>query len=439
MLPLIIQRGCMAKKKKDKEEKGVINESISNIDEYSQTLMDELNKEEGSKLFLNLEKDSAPTDVKWWASTSSDLLDWICSGIPNGGFPGGKIIEVSGPESIGKSHLAYQIAKSVQALGGIVCYIDTESATAKDNLVSLGVDFTKRFWFTQQDTIEAVFSAMEKFVKKTTKIPENIRKNVPLCVIWDSVGGIDSVMDSEKDLDMAQQPGVNAKQISRGISRVQNTIGFNDIMLVVINQQYTIIGAERWEKKTSTRGGKKLRYAADIRLELDPRYGGQAYVYPDEMEHKEASKKNIPPIGIRVKAKAIKNKITSPFRSCEFEIHFGVGIKDWKAKWEMLIENSPVELSDGRSVEFSNAAWKKIIVTNGDKIVLDDKFRKPDIQEKLKEHKKIVKECVDAIMSKRMKASSAKEASDLNPNSFEEVRAVRESVDELDSAFEELS
>lgn len=193
----------MAKKKKKVE----ISNEIESIDEFSQLLMDELNKEEGSKLFLNLSKDSAPTDVKWWASTSSELLDWICSGVPNGGFPGGKIIEVSGPESIGKSHLAYQIAKSVQQLNGIVCYIDTESATAKDNLIALGVDFSKRFWFTQQDTIEAVFDVMEKFIKKTTKIPDKLRLKTPLCIIWDSVGGIDSIMDAEKELEKAQQPG----------------------------------------------------------------------------------------------------------------------------------------------------------------------------------------------------------------------------------------
>ena len=109
-------------------------------DDFTSDLIQSLNKEHGSKVAYNLAYDVSPTHVKRWISTGSKQLDYIVANRENGGMPEGRIIEIFGPPSIGKSHLAIQIARSTQQMGGIVVYIDTENATSVENLGLLGGD-----------------------------------------------------------------------------------------------------------------------------------------------------------------------------------------------------------------------------------------------------------------------------------------------------------
>ena len=118
----------MAKRKK-KEEK-VNNGS----EDFTSDLISSLNKELGERVAYNLAYDQSPTHVNRWISTGSRLLDYICSNRKNGGLPEGRIVEIFGPPSIGKSHIATQIARTTQRMGGIVVYIDTENATSVENL-----------------------------------------------------------------------------------------------------------------------------------------------------------------------------------------------------------------------------------------------------------------------------------------------------------------
>ena len=104
------------------------------IEDFTSDLILSLNKEHGSRVAYNLSQDESPTHVKRWISTGSRLLDYICSNRRNGGLPEGRIIEIFGPPSIGKSHIATQIARSTQNMGGIAVYIDTENATSVENL-----------------------------------------------------------------------------------------------------------------------------------------------------------------------------------------------------------------------------------------------------------------------------------------------------------------
>ena len=112
-------------------------------DDFTSDLITALNKEHGAKIAYNLAYDESPTHVKRWISTGSKQLDYIIANRPNGGLPEGRIVEIFGPPSIGKSHIAIQIARSTQQMGGIVVYIDTENATSVENLGLLGVDITK--------------------------------------------------------------------------------------------------------------------------------------------------------------------------------------------------------------------------------------------------------------------------------------------------------
>lgn len=426
----------MARKKQVSEEPAV------DIDTFAEDLMKGINKDLGKDAVYNLGSDDAPIDVKRWIPTSLEVLDWICAGRENGGYPDGKLVEISGPESIGKSHLAYQIAKNIQQAGGITMYIDTESASAKDNLINLGIDVDdKKFLFGQADFIEDVFKQVESFIKRAALLK---KENVPLCVVWDSVGGIGSIKDAEREYDDSQQPGVDAKALKRGFRRLMNTVGYNRVLFIVVNQQYTRLDAERWEKKTTTGGGNAIRYAASIRIELIPIGGRKALIYPNDMDPKDAVKQDVPPIGIRVKAKTIKNKLTSPFRSAEFEIHFGVGLRDHHQRWDLLNDYSPITLKDGREVHIGNGQWKSFTVFSQDgEEEMSDKFRKSDIREKMDQHAKLVTACINSIMSNRMKPGSGASAlnpetdpnADFDPNSLSDAQALQ---DELNDAFEDI-
>ena len=125
-------------------------------DSFTTELISSLNKEHGSKIAYNLAHDTSPTHVKRWISTGSRLLDYITANRIDGGLPEGRIVEVFGPPGIGKSHIAIQVARSTQQMGGVVVYIDTENATSVDNLSLLGVDITKRFVYVDTHCTEEV-------------------------------------------------------------------------------------------------------------------------------------------------------------------------------------------------------------------------------------------------------------------------------------------
>ena len=135
----------MAIKKKAKKVKKEKKAATPRSGDFTSSLISSLNKEHGSRVAYNLAIEDSPTHVNRWISTGSDQLDYIVSARPNGGLPEGRIVEIFGPPSIGKSHIAIQICKSTQESGGIVVYIDTENATSVENLQLLGVDITQRF------------------------------------------------------------------------------------------------------------------------------------------------------------------------------------------------------------------------------------------------------------------------------------------------------
>ena len=130
------------------------------------------------------------------------------AGKPNGGLPEGRIVEIFGPPSIGKSHIAIQIAKNTQEMGGIVVYIDTENATSVDNLAALGVDIQRRFVYVDTHCTEEVLSIAEKTILKA----KALQKDVPITIIWDSVAATSPKAELVGDYDK-ESIGLNARVI----------------------------------------------------------------------------------------------------------------------------------------------------------------------------------------------------------------------------------
>ena len=219
----------MAKRKKQEE--------VEMKDDFTLDLIKSLNKEHGSRVAYNLSCDESPTHVKRWISTGSKQLDFIISNRRNGGLPEGRIVEIFGPPSIGKSHIAIQIAKSTQDQNGVVVYIDTENATSVENLGLLGVDVNKRFVYVDTHCTEEVLSIAESTIVKAKAMD----KDVPVTIIWDSVAATSPKDELLGDYDK-NTIGLQARVISKGMRKITGIIGNQNVLMVCLNQIRTKIG-----------------------------------------------------------------------------------------------------------------------------------------------------------------------------------------------------
>ena len=372
-------------------------------DDFTSDLISSLNKEHGSKIAYNLAYDVSPTHVKRWISTGSKQLDYIISNRPNGGMPEGRIIEIFGPPSIGKSHLAIQVARSTQQMGGIVVYIDTENATSVENLSLLGVDISKRFVYVDTHCTEEVLSIAEATIMKAKAMD----KDVPITIIWDSVAASSPKAELVGDYDK-DSIGLQARAISKGMRKITGVIANQNVLFVILNQIRTKIGV-MFGDPTTTPGGKAIPFHSSVRIKLG---AGQ------KIENKE---KEV--VGINVSAKTIKNKVSPPFRMINFEIHFGKGIREHEQIFDLLRKNGPEDVG-GVEVNISGAsAWKTITVSDSKtgEVKHEKKFHKADFYQIMDD--KVLGKYVDAMLEKVFVRSSTTDL-DIDIESYEEVRAV---------------
>ena len=137
----------------------------------------------------------------------------------------------------GKSHIAYEIAKSTQHMGGIVVYIDTENATSVENLETIGIDIRKKFVFIQETCIEEIFKVIESTIEKA----RNLKADVPVTIIWDSVAASAPKAEIEGDYDQ-NTIGLAARVLSKGFRKITHVIGDKNVCLLLLNQQRVKIG-----------------------------------------------------------------------------------------------------------------------------------------------------------------------------------------------------
>jgi len=376
----------------------------SGSDDFTSDLIKSLNKEHGSRVAYNLSTDESPTHVNRWISTGSQQLDYIIANRSNGGLPEGRIIEIFGPPSIGKSHIAIQIARSCQLLGGIVVYIDTENATSVENLGLLGVDINKRFVYVDTHCTEEVLSIAESTIMKAKAMD----KDVPVTIIWDSVAA--SSPKAELDGTYEQNSiGLQARAISKGMRKITGVIANQNVLFICLNQIRTKIGV-MYGDPTTTPGGKAIPFHSSVRIKLG---AGQ-----------QITNKSKEVIGIHVRAKTIKNKVAPPFRECNFEIHFGKGIVEHEQVFDELRKHGP-EIIDGKEVCVKGtSAWKTLTVTDTvtGEINIEKKFYKNDFGDVWKdaEYQKYIDDLLAICMIRKM---SDDEHAMLDTESYEEVRA----------------
>jgi recombination protein RecA len=207
------------------------------VDDFASELIKEINKKHNEKVAFNLSSDDAPTNIHRWVSTGSKQLNYILSNVRDGGLPEGRIIEIQGPPSIGKSHIGFEIDKHTQKMGGIVVYIDTENATSLDNLKLIGIDVAKNFVFIQSTCTEEIFEHAETVIVKA----KSMNKDVPVTIIWDSVAASSPKAELEGDYD-TNTIGLQARVLGKGFRKITNIIGGTKTLFVLMNQQRQKIG-----------------------------------------------------------------------------------------------------------------------------------------------------------------------------------------------------
>ncbi|PWT88473.1 MAG: recombinase RecA [Blastocatellia bacterium] len=247
-------------------------------------------------------------------STTSLSLD---AAVGVGGVPRGRIVEIYGPESSGKTTLALHIVAEAQRAGGVAAYIDAEHAMDADYAVKLGVDIDQLL-ISQPDSGEQALEIAEALV----------RSNGVDVIVVDSVAAL--VPRAELDGEMGDSlPGLQARLMSQALRKLTAIVAQSNTCFIFINQIREKIGVMFGNPETTT-GGRALKFYSSVRLDIR-RIG--------------AIKDGDRVVGNRTKVKVAKNKVAPPFRECEFDIMYGEGISREGDLLDLAVAHRAVEKS----------------------------------------------------------------------------------------------
>ena len=234
-----------------------------------------------------------------------------------GGIPRGRITEIYGPESSGKTTLALHVIAEAQAAGGTAAFIDAEHALDPIYAKRLGVN-TDELLISQPDTGEQALEIAETLV----------RSNAVDVIVIDSVAAL--VPRAELDGDMGDSlPGLQARLMSQALRKLTAAISRSGGSVIFINQIREKIGVMFGSPETTT-GGRALKFYASIRLDI---------------RRQDAIKNGTESIGVRTKVKVVKNKLSPPFREAEFDVIYGEGVSKEGTVLDAAVEQNLVEKS----------------------------------------------------------------------------------------------
>ena len=337
----------MAKKKKEDKPGKMSMDDIRHV----------INKSAGGEVAYDLSSTN-PTNVTQWIPTGSRWLDSIICNGNLAGIPVGKLSEIAGLESTGKSFLAAQVAANAQKMGIDVVYFDSESAISSDFMKKAGIDLNKLLYL-QASSVEFVLETIEQLLTMDNQ----------WLFIWDSLALTPSMKDIEGDYNPQSTIAVKPRILAKGFAKLIQPLANNQATLLILNQLKTNITANVAEAMTTpymTPGGKAAIYAYSLRIWLTKRKAKSSFVINDNGYR----------VGTEVKAKIEKSRFGTQGRICNFKILWGdkVGVQD---------EESWLDAVKGSEHITSGGAWYTMTHADG----TGEKFQASGWLDKLKDPK----------------------------------------------------
>ena len=331
-------------------------------DELGGVIADTINKQfksQNLKTAYFLEgDDDAPTIVKEWVSTGSTILDLAISNRKNGGFPVGRVCEITGLEQSGKSLLAAHTLLNTQKKGGLAVYIDTENALSTEFLSAIGLNL-KEMLYVPLETVEDIFETVETIIEKV----RSSDKNRLVTIVVDSIAGASTKTEMAADFDKDGYATAKALIISKAMRKITNLIGRQRICLIFRNELRQKLNAPAFSDPWTTPGGKGIPFHASVRIRLSSIGAIKAKINGVEEV-----------VGAKVKAKLVKNRCGPPSRTAEYSVYFDSGIDDYSS-WLETMKTYGLVRQSGAWYEYTDKRSGEVIKFLGkdfvEKIVSD--------------------------------------------------------------------
>lgn len=376
----------MAKKAKEKQVTHIEKDDVKARQAAINEAIKVIEKEYGKGAIMDI---SSENPIKVEAVSSGSLA--IDSALGIGGYPKGRIVEVYGPESSGKTTIALHAIAEVQRTGGIAAFIDAENALDIEYAKALGVDFTPgKFFLSQPDSGEQALDIAEKLI---------LSGAIDIIVI-DSVAAL--VPKAEIDGVMgANHIGLQARLMSQALRKLTSQINRANTIALFINQLREKVGVMFGSPEVTT-GGRALKFYSTVRIDVRK---GEAIKGADSEI-----------LGNRTKIKIVKNKVAPPFRIAEVDIMFGEGISKIGETLDFAVDLDIINKS---------GSWFSY---NGERLGQGRENVKKVFEENQELYNEIYSLVREEMMNKTVKKSS----------SVDEEEESNDNIDELDLGIETL-